>query len=87
MQVGGKARYFITVMGFTDQTGDKAFNDQLSRSRADQVIRTWLAATTFRSTASTWWAWEIRKLSTRARAGKRVKPAVALRSPFTPPSR
>jgi len=37
-QVGGQARYFITVMGFTDQTGDKAFNDQLSRSRANQVI-------------------------------------------------
>jgi outer membrane protein OmpA-like peptidoglycan-associated protein len=31
-------RYFITVEGFTDQTGDKTFNDRLSRARADQVI-------------------------------------------------
>lgn len=37
-QVGSQARYFITVEGFTDQTGDKAFNDQLSRARANQVI-------------------------------------------------
>lgn len=38
MQIGSQARYFITVEGFTDQTGDKAFNDQLSRARANQVI-------------------------------------------------
>jgi outer membrane protein OmpA-like peptidoglycan-associated protein len=31
-------RYFITVEGYTDQTGDKTFNDRLSRERADQVI-------------------------------------------------
>jgi len=38
MQLGSQQRYFITVEGFTDQTGDKAFNDQLSRARANQVI-------------------------------------------------
>ena len=37
-QVGSQPRYFITVMGFTDQTGDQAFNDRLSRARAEQVI-------------------------------------------------
>lgn len=37
-QLTSQARYFITVEGFTDQTGDKAFNDQLSRARANQVI-------------------------------------------------
>ncbi len=37
-QIGSQARYFITVEGFTDQTGDAAFNDRLSRARADQVI-------------------------------------------------
>ncbi|HEV2521873.1 MAG TPA: OmpA family protein [Candidatus Acidoferrales bacterium] len=37
-QITSQARYFITVEGFTDQTGDKAFNDQLSRARANQVI-------------------------------------------------
>jgi outer membrane protein OmpA-like peptidoglycan-associated protein len=37
-QIGSQSRYFITVEGFTDQTGDKSFNDRLSRSRADQVI-------------------------------------------------
>ena len=37
-QLGSQARYFITVEGFTDQTGDKAFNDRLSRARAEQVI-------------------------------------------------
>jgi OOP family OmpA-OmpF porin len=37
-QLGSQARYFITIEGFTDQTGDKAFNDRLSRSRAEQVI-------------------------------------------------
>ncbi len=37
-QIGGQPRYFITVEGFTDQTGDAAFNDRLSRARAEQVI-------------------------------------------------
>jgi outer membrane protein OmpA-like peptidoglycan-associated protein len=37
-QLGSQARYFITVEGFTDQTGDMAFNDRLSRARAEQVI-------------------------------------------------
>ncbi len=31
-------RYFITIEGFTDQTGSAAYNDQLSRARANQVI-------------------------------------------------
>jgi OmpA-OmpF porin, OOP family len=38
MQIGSMQRYFITVEGFTDQTGTKAYNDQLSQKRADQVI-------------------------------------------------
>lgn len=37
-QVGSLQRYFITVEGFTDQTGGAAYNDQLSRQRANQVI-------------------------------------------------
>lgn len=37
-QVGSVQRYFITVEGYTDQTGTKALNAQLSRRRADQVI-------------------------------------------------
>jgi len=37
-QTGSLQRYFITVEGFTDQTGDVAYNDQLSRERANQVI-------------------------------------------------
>src|SRR5262249_20376668 len=37
-QTGSLQRYFITVEGFTDQTGDAAYNDQLSRNRANQVI-------------------------------------------------
>jgi outer membrane protein OmpA-like peptidoglycan-associated protein len=37
-QIGSQARYFITVEGFTDQTGDKAFNDVLSQKRANAVI-------------------------------------------------
>jgi OmpA-OmpF porin, OOP family len=37
-QVGSMKRYFITVEGYTDQTGPKELNDQLSRRRADQVI-------------------------------------------------
>jgi OmpA-OmpF porin, OOP family len=36
--LGSQARYFITVEGFTDQTGSAAINDQLSRARANQVI-------------------------------------------------
>ena len=37
-QIGSVQRYFITVEGFTDQTGSTARNDQLSRERANQVI-------------------------------------------------
>jgi outer membrane protein OmpA-like peptidoglycan-associated protein len=37
-QIGSTQRYFLTVEGFTDQTGNKAYNDQLSRRRAEQVI-------------------------------------------------
>jgi outer membrane protein OmpA-like peptidoglycan-associated protein len=37
-QVGSLQRYFITVEGFTDQTGSSSYNDQLSRDRANQVI-------------------------------------------------
>jgi outer membrane protein OmpA-like peptidoglycan-associated protein len=37
-QIASQPRYFITVEGYTDQTGDAAFNDRLSRARADQVI-------------------------------------------------
>jgi OOP family OmpA-OmpF porin len=37
-QLGSQGRYFITVEGFTDQTGTSTFNDQLSRARANQVI-------------------------------------------------
>jgi OmpA-OmpF porin, OOP family len=37
-QIGSTPRYFITVEGFTDQTGSAAYNDQLSRERADAVI-------------------------------------------------
>ena len=38
MQIGSQTRYFITVEGFTDQTGSMALNDRLSRARAEQVI-------------------------------------------------
>jgi OmpA-OmpF porin, OOP family len=38
IQIGSVQRYFITVEGFTDQTGRTARNDQLSRDRANQVI-------------------------------------------------
>jgi len=38
MQLGSQGRYFITVEGFTDQTGTAAINDQLSRARANKVI-------------------------------------------------
>jgi len=37
-QIGSLQRYFITIEGFTDQTGTAAYNDQLSRERANQVI-------------------------------------------------
>jgi outer membrane protein OmpA-like peptidoglycan-associated protein len=37
-EIASQPRYFITVEGYTDQTGDAAFNDRLSRARADQVI-------------------------------------------------
>jgi OmpA-OmpF porin, OOP family len=37
-QLGSQARYFITVEGFTDQTGTASFNEQLSRNRANSVI-------------------------------------------------
>jgi len=37
-QVGSQQRYFITVEGFTDQTGGAAYNDRLSRERANSVI-------------------------------------------------
>ncbi len=37
-QVGALQRYFITVKGYTDQTGSAAYNDQLSRERANHVI-------------------------------------------------
>ena len=37
-QVGSLPRYFITVEGFTDQTGAASYNDTLSRERANAVI-------------------------------------------------
>lgn len=37
-QVGSVQRYFLTVEGYTDQTGSAAYNQQLSRRRADSVI-------------------------------------------------
>ncbi len=37
-QITAQSRFFITVEGFTDQTGTAAINDRLSRARADQVI-------------------------------------------------
>ncbi len=37
--VQGHSRYFITVAGYTDQTGPATYNDILSRKRADSVIR------------------------------------------------
>src|SRR6202167_2555169 len=37
-QIGSVQRYFITVEGFTDQTGTAALNDKLSQARANQVI-------------------------------------------------
>ena len=37
-QIGSLQRYFITIEGYTDQTGSAAMNDQLSRERANAVI-------------------------------------------------
>jgi outer membrane protein OmpA-like peptidoglycan-associated protein len=37
-QIGGLQRYFITVEGYTDQTGSQSYNDQLSQERANSVI-------------------------------------------------
>jgi outer membrane protein OmpA-like peptidoglycan-associated protein len=37
-KVGNLKRYFITIEGFTDQTGDSTYNERLSRERANQVI-------------------------------------------------
>ena len=37
-QLGSQARYFITIEGFTDQTGSPAFNIQSIRARAYQFI-------------------------------------------------
>lgn len=36
-KVGNTKRYFITIEGFTDQTGSATYNDRLSRERADAV--------------------------------------------------
>ena len=38
LQISSNPRYFVTVEGFTDQTGSKEYNDALSKRRADQVI-------------------------------------------------
>jgi outer membrane protein OmpA-like peptidoglycan-associated protein len=38
MQIGSLQRYFITIEGYTDQTGSPSYNDQLSRERANAVI-------------------------------------------------
>lgn len=35
---GGHKRYFITIEGFTDNTGSKEYNDELSRRRAYAVV-------------------------------------------------
>jgi OOP family OmpA-OmpF porin len=37
-QIGSLQRYFITVEGYTDQTGSASYNDRLSRERANSVI-------------------------------------------------
>jgi OOP family OmpA-OmpF porin len=37
-QIGSLQRYFITVEGYTDQTGPQDYNDRLSRERANSVI-------------------------------------------------
>ncbi|HKW98154.1 MAG TPA: OmpA family protein [Bryobacteraceae bacterium] len=36
---GTAKRYFITVEGYTDKTGTKAYNDALSQRRAERVMR------------------------------------------------
>lgn len=41
--VAERKRYFVTVEGFTDQIGPEDYNYQLSRRRADRVVR-YLAA-------------------------------------------
>ncbi len=38
-QVKADKRFFITVEGFTDNIGAREYNDQLSRRRADAVVR------------------------------------------------
>src|SRR6267378_2000733 len=37
-QIGSLQRYFITVEGYTDQTGPEDYNDRLSRELANSVI-------------------------------------------------
>src|SRR4029077_4705355 len=37
-KIGGMKNYIIEVGGFADQTGDKAYNRELSRKRADAVV-------------------------------------------------
>jgi len=37
-QIASAARYFITVEGYTDQTGPASYNEELSRRRANHVI-------------------------------------------------
>jgi outer membrane protein OmpA-like peptidoglycan-associated protein len=37
--VQGDKRFVITVEGYTDATGDKAYNEALSRKRADTVVQ------------------------------------------------
>lgn len=37
--IQSQSRFFITVEGYTDQTGPASYNDILSRKRADSVIR------------------------------------------------
>ncbi len=38
MEVKSGRRYFIAVEGYTDSTGSKAYNEALSRRRADRVV-------------------------------------------------
>jgi OmpA-OmpF porin, OOP family len=35
----GAKKFFISVEGFTDSTGDKSYNEQLSKKRADAVVK------------------------------------------------
>jgi OOP family OmpA-OmpF porin len=37
-EAGSLPRYFVTVEGFTDQTGSATYNDTLSRERANSVV-------------------------------------------------